>query len=494
MPNALPVSRQVHVSVNLTPAGAQSQNLSVLLVLGNSAVIDVVERYRDYYQLTDVANDFGGAAPEYYAAQLYFSQVPQPAKLRIGRWAKTATNGVLKGMPLSAVQQALTNFTAVASGGFSYTKDGVGPTNVTGINLSGATSLVNVASLITAALSGATMVWNPYYSRFELTSSSTGASSTISFLSAPGSGTDISGLLGLTSGSSGAYQAAGQLAETALACATLFDNNYGQAWYALTIPEASNADHQAVAAYIEGTNNKHLYGVSTQDANCLVAAATTDIAYLLMVAGYKKTVVQFSSSSAYSVASLLGRMLTVDYNANNTVITLAFKQEPGIVAEQISSPQADALKGKNCNAFLAFNNNTAIVLNGVAASGDWLDVITGTDWLAVTLMTALYNVLYTSPTKIPQTDAGMHLLVTTTESIMVQGVTNGLLAPGVWNSGGFGILKQGDFLAKGFYVYAPSVATQNLSDRAARKSVPIQAAAKLAGAVHDIVIAVAVNQ
>lgn len=494
MPQALPVSRVVRVSVNLTPAGAQAQNLSTLLVLGSSAVIDTVERYRSYSGLDAVAADFGASAPEYKAAQLWFGQSPQPTSLLIGRWAKNATNGTLRGAPLSAAQQALANFTAVASGGFTYTKNGGAATPVTGINLSAVTDLNGVAAAITAALSGATMVWNATYQRFELTSATSGPTSSVSFLSAPGSGVDISGLLGMTSGSSGAYRADGIAAETALSAVTTFDQNYGQAWYAVVVPEALNADHLAIAAYVEAATNKHLYGVTTQEAGALVASTTTDIAYQLAQLKYNKTVVQYSSFSAYAVASLLGRILTVDFTGNATTITLAFKQEPGVVAEAINTNQADALKGKNCNAFLAFNNATAIILNGVASSGNFLDTVTGMDWLAVRIQTDLYNVLYTSPTKIPQTDAGMNVLTTTCEAALIQAVVNGLLAPGVWNSNGFGTLKAGDYLQKGYYVWAQRVDAQNPADRAARKSPPIQIAAKLAGAVHEVVVAVTVNQ
>ena len=116
-----------------------------------------------------------------------------------------------------------------------------------------------------------------------------------------------------------------------------------------------NADHLAIAAYIEAANTKHVYGVTTQEAGALVAATTTDIAYQLAQFDYNKTFVQYSSSSPYAVASLLGRILTVDYTGNNTVITLAYKQQPGIVAESLNSTQADSLKTKNCNAFLNFN-------------------------------------------------------------------------------------------------------------------------------------------
>lgn len=494
MSNSLPVSRLVRVAVDLTPAAAQAQDLSTLLILGSTAVIDTVERFRAYESIAAVAGDFGTSAPEYLTALLYFSQRPQPARLKVGRWVKTAAAGLLRGAPLSASQQQLNNFTAITSGGFTYTRDANSPTNVTGINLSGATNLNAVASIITAALTGAVMVWNANFQRFELTSTLTGATSSISFLTAPGSGTNIAGLLGMTESSPGAYRAPGQVAESAVAAASLFDANYGQQWYALMMLGASDAEHLAVAAYIEATNTKHIYGVSTQDAGTLVAATDSDVASALRQAGYNKTLVQFSSSSPYAVASLLGRAITINYGGNNTVITLAFKQQPGIVAENLTSTQADALKAKRCNAFLSFQNDTNIILNGVVSSGEFIDTITGTDALAVEVQSALYNLLYTSRTKIPQTDAGMHLMVTTVEDVMGRYVTNGLLAPGVWNSGGFGTLEQGDFLQKGFYVFAPRVSTQSVEDRAARKSVPIQVAAKLAGAVHEVSIAVSVNQ
>lgn len=492
---SLPVSRLVNVSVELTPAGARAQNLSTLLILGATAVIDVVERYRDYESMEGVSLDFSGTDPEYLAALLWFEQNPQPTTLKIGRWAQTSTKGLLRGATLSIAQQVLSNFTAVAAGAFTYTRNGGAPTTVSGIDLSAAVSLNNVASIITTALAGnATMVWNSNFSRFELTSSTSGAASSISFLSTPGAGTDISALLAMRSDSSGAYVADGINAELALDAVTLFDENYGQAWYALVVTGAVNADHLVVAAYLEATNTKHIYGVTTLEAGALSPVSTTDIAYLLEQLGYDKTVTLYSSSNAYAVVSALARALTVDYTGNNTVITLMYKQLPGIVPEQLNVTQIGALEDKKCNVFVGYNNDTAILQRGVCASGVFIDIVTGTDWLAVTLQQSLYNLLYTSTSKIPQTDAGMHLLTTTSESVCAQAVVNGLLAPGVWNSNGFGQLKQGDFMPKGFYVYASRVSDQNPADRAARKSVPIQIAAKLAGAVHEVSVAVTVNQ
>jgi hypothetical protein len=84
-PSTLPISRLITVSVTLTPLAAQGQSLSNMLILGDSATIDVVSRMRTYTTLTQVATDYGTAAPEYLAAALWFAQAPQPTQLLIGR-------------------------------------------------------------------------------------------------------------------------------------------------------------------------------------------------------------------------------------------------------------------------------------------------------------------------------------------------------------------------------------------------------------------------
>ena len=497
MTSALSISRLVNVQVNLAPNGAQTQNISTLLVLGSSPVIDTVERFRSYQSISAVAADFGTTAPEYLAALLYFQQSPQPITLQIGRWANAAVGGLLRCAPLTTAYSAIAAWTAITAGSFAVTVDGTVRT-LSALNFAAQTNLNGVASVIQTALSalsaGATVVYDSVFNRFTITSGTTGTASTVSFLTATGSGTDISAALGGLSSSSGAYAAPGIAAETALACVALFDTNYGQGWYAATVIGATDADHVAVGSFIEATTNKHIYGISTQEGGVLSSVSTTDIAYLVQALALKRTVVQYSSSTAYAVCSLLGRILTVNYSANNTVITLMYKQEPGIVPETLNATQITNLEAKNANVFVAYNNSTAIIERGTVASGDFLDVIIGTDWLALNIQTALYNLLYTSNTKIPQTDAGTNMLVTTIEGICSLGVVNGLMAPGVWTTGGFGALSMGDFMPKGFYVYAPPVATQLATDRAARKSVTIQVAVKLAGAIHTINTIINVNR
>lgn len=487
----LPISRLIKVDVNLAPKAAQAQDLSTLLVLDGSSVIDVHERLRTYSTIDQVAADFGVNADAYKAAVLWFEQAPQPTAIKVGRWAATPTQGKLVCAPLAAANLLPATWAAINNGNFSVDINGV-TVPVNGVDFTGVANLNAVADKITAAMAGATCVYDAVYQRFEFESAAAGVGSSISFLSA-GAATDISGMLG-GQALQGGYVADGIDAETAVAAATLFDAQFGQTWYALQIPGGVDADHLAVAAYVEASNNKHIYGVTTQDPASKSSVSVTDIGYLLKAAGYRRTTVQYSSSNGYAVASLLGRILTTDYNGQNTVITLMYKDEPGITAESLTESDADALQAKNVNVFVAYNNDTAIVQYGTMASGDYVDEVTGTDWLAVTLMTALYNVLFTSPTKIPQTDQGIHTLVTTCESVCSQAANNGLLGEGIWNSNGFGTLASGDFLPKGFYVYAAPVASQSQADRAARKAPPIQIAAKLAGAVHSVDVTINVNR
>ena len=504
MANAgLPISRLINVTVNLSPQAASTQNLSDLLILGSTQVtygstptdvIDTVERYRTYYSITDVASDFGTSAPEYLAALLWFEQSPQPNRLLIGKWAKTATPGSLRGGVVSTANQ--TALFAVTNGGFKVTVNGTLLT-ISALNFSALTTMTGVAAAIQtklqSALAGVVCVWNSVFNRFEITSPTTGALSTLTFLTAPTSGTDVTALLGGLS-TSGGYLVDGKAAESALDAVSLFDNNYGQSWYGAEILGAANSDHLAVAGFIEATTTKHTYWVTTQESGSLSSVSTSDLLYQLQQLKYDRTYVQYSSNNAYAVTSAAAKLLIVDYAANNSVIDLMYKQEPGIVPEYLNATQINALEAKNGNVFVAYNNKTAIIEKGNAVSGTPMDIITGLDWLALNIQTGVYNELYLSPTKIPQTDAGNNQLQTVMEYWLAAGVNNGLLAPGTWTQAGFGILKQGDFLPKGFYVYAPPVAQQSIQDRANRKSVSFQIAAKLAGSIREVSISIYANR
>lgn len=491
MSNGLPVSRLINVSINMSPLAAQGANLNNALILGASAVIDTGERMRPYGGIEEVAADFGTLASEYLAAQLHFNQVPKPQTLSIGRWAKTATSGVLRGGALSAGQQAMTNWTTITAGAFKIPIDGT-TKSVSALDFSAQTNLNGVATIINAALTGANCVWNG--SQFVVTSSSTGATSSIGYAVAPTSGTDISAQLALTSDLAGT-PAPGIAAESPTDAVAIFLDRFANQFLGLAFADASVTDdqHVAVAQMIEA-DQKHIYAATTQNPQSLDATVTTDLLSRFQALKFKYSFAQYSSSSPYTAVSALGRLLTVNFNGNATTITLKFKQEPGVIAETLTTSQANAIEAKNGNVYVNYANGTAILQNGVTPSGIFIDSVYNSIWFQNRIQTDVYNLMYQSPTKIPQTDAGNALIATAIEGACAAAVNNGYLAPGVWNSAGFGALNQGDTLSKGYYVYTPAIATQAQSDREARKSVPFQIAAKEAGAIHSVDILVNVNR
>ncbi|KVN79371.1 DUF3383 domain-containing protein [Burkholderia ubonensis] len=491
MSNGLPVSRLINVTINMSPLAAQGANLNTLLILGASSFIDTNERLRSYASIDAVAADAGTNSPEYFAAALAFNQVPQPQSVCIGRWAKTATAGSLRGGVLSAAQQDITVWKAITTGAFNITIDGTAK-SVTALDFSAQTNLNGVATVINAKLTGATIAWNG--SQFVVTSSTTGANSKVSYATAPGSGADISAMLALTSGLAGT-PADGIVPEQPVEAAAIFLDRFANQFLGLEFADASITDdqHVAVANLIEA-NQRHLYGITTQNPQVLDSTVSTDIASKLKALKLKYTILQYSSSTPYAISSLLGRLLTVNFNGNNTTITLMFKQEPSVAAEQLTSTQANALQAKNCNVFVNYSNDTSIIQYGVTPSGLFADSVYNAIWFRNRIETDVYNLLYQSLTKVPQTDPGNALVAATIAASCEAGVTNGYFAPGVWNSAGFGALNQGDTLAKGYYVYAPPIATQSQADREARKSVTFQVAAKEAGAIHSVDILVNVNR
>lgn len=589
------VSDFVNVSVNVTPLAIPYLSFGLPLIVGDSDVIDVNERYRSYSGIDQVGSDFGNSAPEYLAAQLLFEQNPQPSKVFIGRWAAVASHGVLHGAVLSAAEQVLSNFTSVASGSFFIEIDGI-PHAITGLSLVAAININGVAAAIQAALpAGCTCTWDADFERFNIKSGTTGVASSVSYGASPtavgniqftgvpsandtvtidgtlitfiahgsppsgsqvavgvdipstlaatlaflnasqdvnlvkcdyfsdgaskiylaaaasgsagdsitlaksstaitlsgatlagATGTDVSTLFGLTVADGASPPVQGIAAETPLAalqaCANVSTEWYGAMFAAATA--ITDQQHLDCGAYILASSRNRMYGLTLVNPSCLDPTQTSDLASNLKALNNKRVFWMYSSSNPYACATMYGRSATVNFNASDSTITLAWKQSPGLVAENLNETQFATLKAKGGNVNIAVNNGASMIWPGQMTNGYWFDEVQGVDWLANRIQTDIFNLMYTTSTKVPQTDAGNHIIQTVIESSCIAGINNGLGAPGVWNAAGFGSLQTGMTLSKGFYVYAPLVASQSQADREARVSVPFQVAFKLAGAVH----------
>ena len=491
MANALSVSRLVSVQTIFSPVAAGRRGFGTLLILGDSTVIGSAERVRKYTTLEAVATDFGVTAPEYYGAALYFGQSPRPAQLMIGRWFQAAASAELVGGVLTAAEQALANWTAITAGELDITIDGT-DINLTSLDFSAVTNLNGVATVVSTALNialaGTSCEWTG--SEFKIYGAANGSTGTITYAT----DTALSQLatqMALTSTTAAAVNN-GVDAETPVEAAAVLANMSAD-WYGLTFCASAtitDAEHLAVAAFVEGAGKARRYGVTITNTNVLSASVDTDLASQLKAADYRRTAALYCSSNPYAICSMFARAFAVNFSGNRTTITLMYKQLPGVVYEQLTETQAQTLEDKNCNVYVLYDNDTAILQYGVNSDGTYFDEVHGADWLADAIQVAIYNLLYQSQTKIPQTDEGTAQLINAAQRVLDQAVQNGFAAPGIWQADGFGTLQRGDRLDSGYYVYMPSVDDQDQSEREERKAPVMQIAVKLAGAIHtaDVII------
>jgi len=485
----LPVNRVVKVTILTSPIFPKRNGFGIALILGTGPYLPVGERSRPYASMTEVAVDFPANSEEYKAAQIAFNQSPRPDQIRIGRRFATAVGGELVGSAPNSTDAA--TWAAIDDGSFSVNLDGtkvdVSPIDFTGVaNMNAVAAKIQTAIQAETGGTGATVTWNGTV--FSIHSATTGPTSTVSVTSAvaPAVGTHIGGLMGTDTGK----PAAGAAAET-ITQALDAQDLYSSEWYGVHFTNgqlASNDDYLAFGAWV--ASKVKIGGVTSTASVLYDPTSTTDFASLLKAQLNRRMFTVYDASNKYAALSAMVRAFAVNFNNQNSTITLFLKTLPGVTADDtINTTRANALEDKNVNYYTAFGDSPALA-NGVMADGTYFDEVHGLDWFQNAIETNVFGFLYTRTTKVPQTDRGVALIVQQVEKACDQGVNNGLLAPGVWNGAEFGTLLAGQFLKTGYYVYAQPVAQQNQSDREARKAPPIQVAAKGAGAIQHVDIEV----
>lgn len=146
------------------------------------------------------AGDVGGTATCVVTATNAHGSTPAPPSNGVvvttpSTWtAAILTGGVVDPIALLPAIEAITD------GSLAITINGT-DTEATANDYSGSGTLLLVAAMLGSSLGGNSVVrcvWNPATNRFTITTAATGTAATITYASAPATGTDISALCGLT--------------------------------------------------------------------------------------------------------------------------------------------------------------------------------------------------------------------------------------------------------------------------------------------------------
>lgn len=224
----------------------------------------------------------------------------------------------------------------------------------------------------------------------------------------------------------------------------------------------------AYAAWVEAQGNRILF-VRGSDAGMVDSSSTTDLAYSLKALGYDRSVVLYhvlplddasASVDDFAEAAWMGEGFPYDPGTS----TWAYKVLSGVVADAITAAQAAALKVKNANWYSSIAG-TSVTQWGMVASGEWIDIIIGIDWITAHIQSEIYAAQLKNR-KIPYTDPGIQVM---------QGIVSKVLQTAV----GMGILVENSVV-----VTVPAAADCSASDKAARSLRNVKFTADLAGAIH----------
>ena len=484
----IPVSSVVNVSIAIGatfPARAGFGTLNI--VTEETGVIGIAERVRSYQNLDGVTADWPANSEVVAAATAYFSQQPKPTSLKVSTRYSTDQSAQLRGGSVTDAAPLL----LIADGSFAISIDGDAQ-DITGLDFTDAEiTLDDIAASIQATLqaiasggyTASTCIHDG--SRFFITSGTTGASSTVSFLTpvSPATGTDISSLLQMQQGEG--TKSDGIVGETITASLNTIQN-IDPDWYGLLFTKevrdgvVINTENAVVAAAAWCEARVKVFGNTSNDLDVLDSVTTNDIASVLKTANYRRTMTVFSSYvDQYPSASILGRAFTVNFSQVNSTITLKFKQMPGITVEQLTQNQKAVLDSKLANALITVGASDMFA-ESFMANGVFFDEVHGVDWLTNAIETNVFGYLLTRTTKVPYTNKGIAALEQQVTKALDEAVRNGLIAPGE--------TIDGEFLGTGYKITTIPAEEINQSDKEARHYPGLSFIVLGAGAIHSVQI------
>ena len=259
-------------------------------------------------------------------------------------------------MPLAQLQ-ALT-------GTLIISVDGVVKTSAT-INLSGATSYSNAATLIAAGFTGGpTVVWSPTINAFIVASTTTGATSLIDYAS----GT-LSTSLGLTA-AAGAITSQGAVVDTP---GSAMDNAVAASQRDvtfMTLWEPVTADKQAFGVWASAQQSRYLGAIWDTDQQANVSGSTTCFGYLCKANSYDGILPLACTTAAASAAGSTTAALARNFAAFACAIFAATNpnqlkgrkdfmfSQGSIAATAIDQTSWDNLKGNGYSFYGDFANGS----------------------------------------------------------------------------------------------------------------------------------------
>jgi hypothetical protein len=502
------ISRDLLVKVNVQKfTAAELIDLTNMLVATTDATFDHGERMRYYTSLTAVQDDFASTTEAYKAAREAFAQSPRMTYLAVGRIFTEDQSAFTESRAL-ADGVVIGDFIAVTDGEFNVTIDGDAQ-DITALTFAAATDFEDVAGIIqtgiqaigTGGYTAATCVYDAVADNFIITSGTTGDTSTISSGLTPvtaGAGTDISSasflnfyddpgtdtdnlrtIQGYTVG--GLADELKLLDDTAKSC-------LGRPWTGLVLTkEFRDADNPALPSNFNARDaagwaeaNDKLFGTVSNDPNAIDGTIDSDILSDLSENGYRFTTAEYhTQQDYYPEASVIARLLGIDFNARESVITMHGKDLPGVPTVPVSDTDYTVLENKRGNFLGLVERNERFHLTSMSSNSDWWidetwNILNLTNEIQTRLVSA-----YKTNGRIPFNSSGRTIIQQAIDGACSLYAFNGTLSART---------DSDNNTTPAFTIDVPRAGDVSASDRGARIWRGITVNVNLSGATHSIIV------
>lgn len=398
---------RVFTSNPLVPAGAVVEFSG-----GSSTALDAVGKY------------FGITSAEYAFASKYFGFMSrkgtQPQKISFAPHATEATPASLYGAVKSA---PLTSFTTLTNADVTFKADTT-TYALTSLDLSGATSFADVATIIQTALDAVSDdTTNFYYdatlSRFVFTTVATGEGHTVEYAT----GT-LASLLGMNEGNNGAILSASSAATTALNALTSsaeLSNNF----FAFTFLTSVTGEETAIAEWVKSQNIRYMWSMGVTSANASTMASA--------MAEYDGVALTLDVNSEHAEFLPMAIAASINYNTANASVDFMYQQASGLTASVDSDTDASAYDAIRVNYYgttqqagnlIAFYQN-GVLMGDVSSMG----VYTNEAWLKDAITTNLLN-MRLSLDSLPANTTGLGYVKLSIQEIIEKALFNGVFSVG----------------------------------------------------------------
>lgn len=341
---AISFSRYVDITSGVG-AGSSVRQRDLILRLFTTNELVPTGTVMEFSNASDVSDYFGSTSQEALRATFYFGfiskTVSRPQSIAFARWINVDVGAMIFG---SEAATALTDYQAITAGGFTITLEGVDGV-VTGLDLSGAASLTDVATTLQTDIravggtfSAVEVTYNATASRFEFDSGNTGEES----ISVTDGAQDPLSIIGWGATATFSMGAGAETPVESVTDLTEVTNNYGSFIFMATL---TLEQHVAIASWNQAQNVMFQYHVATTAANAATWAAALD--------DYAGTGVTLLSAQANDYVEMLPSMVLASTNYSNraSVQNYMFQQYSPIPSSVTTNANADLYDGLRVNYY-----------------------------------------------------------------------------------------------------------------------------------------------